>query len=865
MTVEGAEFGARLRACRRSAGLSQEELAERSGLSLRAISNLERGRTRWPYPDTVHRLADALGLSTQARAAFAAAAGRRLTDADAVAVAVAVIPAPADEPGQAGRGAIVPRQLPGPVRQFAGRQHEMAALAGMLGTGGSAPAAIAISAIGGSAGVGKTALAVHWAHQIAAEFPDGQLYVNLRGYDVGQPMPTSEALAGFLRALGLTDQGIPGNTDERAAVYRSLLSGRRVLVVLDNALGAEQVRPLLPGSPTCLTVVTSRDALAGLVVRDGAVRLDVDLLPLPEATGLLRALIGDRVEADPEAAVTLATQCCRLPLALRIAAELAVARPGVPLSDLTAELADLRHRLDVLDTSGDDRTAVRTVFAWSYGTLSADAARLFRLAGLHPGPDLDGYAAAALTRTSPAHAGRLLDQLTSASLMQRAAPGRYSMHDLLRAYAHELTAGDSADERQAALTALVDYYLHTAATAMDTAFPAERSRRPAVSSGSVRPAFSHEAAALAWLATERPNLVAVTVHAAEHGWPDHAARLSATLYRYLDTECLYPEAVTIHSHARRAAQRTGDQQAEANALNSLGVIDLRQGRYRHAADYFEQALALFRATGDRLGETRARANLGFVEFLKGRIRQASEHMQQSLALFRELGDEVGEARMLTSLGFVDMRLGAYEQAAEHLHRSLALCRDIGDQGALARALGALGEVYLRQGRYQAATSQVGQALDLFHAIGDQISEADTLASLAVIELRQGLHREAAGHLEQARAICQQTRDLSSHANTLNSLGELLLATGQAAGALGQYAAALDLAVQAGEKYEQARAHAGLASGYQRGGEPRAQQHWREALNLYAELDAPEAGQVRAQLDGSGEPDGLLSRDGVGGG
>jgi hypothetical protein len=416
----------------------------------------------------VQRLADALGLPAEERAKFAAAAGRRLAGA----TAASDVAAPGDGRDHVIQAVIMPRQLPGSVRQFSGRQDELAALTDLLATGGSRPAAITISAIEGTAGVGKTALAVHWAHQIAGEFPDGQLYVNLRGYDVGQPMLAGEALAGFLRALGLTDQAIPSGTDERAAVYRSLLAGRRILVVLDNALRVEQVRPLLPGSPTCLTVVTSRDALAGLVVRDGAVRLDLDLLPVAEAVGLLRGLIGSRVDDDMEAAVTLASQCCRLPLALRIAADLAVARPGVPLAHLTAELADLQHRLDVLETSGDDSTAVRAVFTWSYGTLSADAARLFRLASMHPGPDLGGYAAAALTGTSLSHACRLLDQLVSAHLMQRAAPGRYGMHDLLRAYARELAAGDGAGELRAALTSLLDHYLHTAATAMDIAFPA---------------------------------------------------------------------------------------------------------------------------------------------------------------------------------------------------------------------------------------------------------------------------------------------------------------------------------------------------------------------------------------------------------
>ena len=263
-----------------------------------------------------------------------------------------------------------------PVPHFAGRDSELAALTGLLDRAGEqAPGAVVISAIGGTAGVGKTALAVHWAHQVAARFPDGQLYVNLRGYDPDQPMPAADALAGFLRALGVPGQDIPAEASERAARYRSLLAGRRMLVVLDNARQAEQVRPLLPGSPGCVTVVTSRDSLAGLVARDGAIRLDLDLLPPLGGGRPAAALIGARVDADPAAADALAARCARLPLALRVAAELAAARPAASLAELAGELADQQRRLDLLDAGGDPRTGVRAVFSWSYRHLDADAAR----------------------------------------------------------------------------------------------------------------------------------------------------------------------------------------------------------------------------------------------------------------------------------------------------------------------------------------------------------------------------------------------------------------------------------------------------------------------------------------------------------
>ncbi len=343
-----------------------------------------------------------------------------------------------------------------------------------------------ISAVSGTAGVGKTGLALRWAHRVRGEFPDGQLYVNLRGYDPDQPLSAGYALAGFLRALGVPGQEIPPEPDERATLYRSLLDGRRMLIVLDNASSVEQVRPLLPGTPSALVVVTSRDSLGGLVARDGARRLDLDLLPPEDAVALLEALIGGRAEAEPEAAAALAEQCVRLPLALRVAAELAGTRPATSLAQLVAELADEQRRLELLDPGGDPRTAVRAVFSWSYLHLPAQAARAFRLLGLHPGPDLDPYAAAALTYTTEEQAQHLLEVLARAHLIAPTGPDRYGMHDLLRAYATYLTGiEDSEEERRTALTRLFDHYLATTGAAMDTLHPAEQGYRPRI------PAIGH--------------------------------------------------------------------------------------------------------------------------------------------------------------------------------------------------------------------------------------------------------------------------------------------------------------------------------------------------------------------------------------
>jgi DNA-binding SARP family transcriptional activator/tetratricopeptide (TPR) repeat protein/DNA-binding XRE family transcriptional regulator len=716
-------------------------------------------------------------------------------------------PGPGDVP-QAGPA--VPQQLPAAVRQFTGRDRELAELSRLLAPDSANAGTMIISAIGGTAGVGKTALAVHWAHQVRDRFPDGQLYVNLCGHDPGQPVPAAEALAGFLRSLGVPGPDIPLDADQRAARYRSLLSGKRMLVVLDNAGSAGQVRPLLPGTPACTVLVTSRDALPGLVARDGAARLDLDLLPLADAVALLATLIGARAGAEPEATAELARQCCRLPLALRVAAELAASRPATPLAGLARELADLRTRLELLDAGGDPGTEVRAVFSWSYRHLDPGAARTFRLLGLHPGPDLDRYAAAALTAAPADQAGQQLGVLARAHLSQPADPGRHGLHDLLRAYARHLAAEhDPAAEQRAALTRLIDYYLHTAAGAMDTLVPAERDNRPRIPPPDLpAPPVDTPATARAWLDAERDNLVAITVHAAGHGWPGHATRLAVTLFRYLDTGGHYLEASAVHSCARRAARDTGDRAAEVTALNNLGIVDWRQGRYQQASDHYRQALALCRQTGDRTGAARALRNLGMVDDRQGRFRQATGHYRQALPLCRETGDRPGEAAVLGNLGIVDLQQGRYEQATSYLQQAMVVFRETGNRLGEAVSLDNLGLVDQRQGRYQQATSYHEQALALFREIGDRSGQGNTLNNLGQAGVRQGRYWQAASDHEQALALFRDIGDQTGEAEALNGLGEVLLAAGQ---------------------------------------EDRARHHWQEALALYSSLGSPEAGQVKARL------------------
>jgi len=744
----------------------------------------------------------------------------------------------------------VPAQLPSDVHGFTGRNDELDELDRLLIKEGDQSTAVVISAVAGTAGVGKTALAVRWAHRVRDAFPDGQLYVDLRGYGPDRPIPAEKALARFLTNLGVAGPDIPLDVDDRAARYRTEINRRRMLVVLDNAASVEQIRPLLPGTPTCSVVVTSRDSLPGLVALHGGCRLDVDLLPLPDAVTLLHKLIGERVEAEPEAATTLATQCARLPLALRVAAELATSRPTTPLADLVRELADQAQRLQRLDAGGDPRAAVRVVFSWSYKHLPADAARAFRLAGLHPGSDLDVYAAAALTNTSVDGARRSLDVLLRAHLVHLTGPGRYGTHDLLRAYACDLAnSQESEADRRTALTRLFDYYLAAAASARDARSPAERRQRPRISpAGSPTPPVADPAAALAWLDAERPNLAAVCTHTAAHGWPGHTIGLATTLFRYLDSGAHFPDALSIHTDARNAASQTGDHAAEAYALANLGVVHMRQGRYEQAAEHYQGALPLFRETGDRVGEARTLTHLGLVNWRQGRYQQAAERHRQALTRYRETGTRVGEANALSNLGLVSWRQGRYGEAAEGHRQALILYRETGHRFGEANALANLGVVYLRQGRYEQAADDLRHALTLFRETGNRVGVGYALANLGVVNLRQGRYEQAADDLRRALTVFRETGDRDGEAEALNRMGETLHATGQSEQARAQHAAALALAVETGDRYQQARAHTGLAHTRHAAGEHGlARQHWRHALTLYTDLGVPDADDVRAHL------------------
>ena len=708
--------------------------------------------------------------------------------------------------------------------------------------------AVVISAVAGTAGVGKTALTVHWAHRVRDRFPDGQLYANLRGYDPHQPMTAGETLAGFLTALGVAGPDIPFDLDDRAARYRTAIAGRRMLIVLDNAGTAEQVRPLLPGSSTCAVVVTSRDSLGGLVAVDGARRIDLDLLPPADAVELMGRLIGPRVDAEPDAARELAQFCAGLPLALRIAAELVASNPGRSLGELVAELADQRRRLDLLDVGGDPRAAIGTVFSWSLRHLPAPVVRTFGLLGHHPGPDFDAYAAAALAgsdiqpareRTgeagpgapgAPGRPGPVRDARPAPGVRERPERGRASTGDRGRGRpAARLLPGHHGGRD-------------------DALNPSEVAQLPAVPAGVTGPDLTQADAANRWLRAELAALVMAVRHAATGDRPDRAIDLSVALRRFLTLGGHYVDALTVHGHALDAARRIGDRTAEAKALIGMGTAHIFMANAERGAALVEQSLALSELTGDLLGQARALTVLGMDDVQQARFERAVDRLRRVLDLYRSLDDPAGIPLALSNLAIAETQLGRYESAVEHISESLEICRQRGSTQGTAHALGSLGFVEVELQRYDDAVVHLEEAVELCRQHGQRRGEASALANLGTAYSGLGQHDRALEVQQQALAISRETGERVLESGILNDLGAAALAAGRPAAALDHHAAALVIATDVGGRDEQASAHAGLARAHESAGDPaRARDEYANALALYVELGMPEANKVRDSL------------------
>jgi tetratricopeptide (TPR) repeat protein/transcriptional regulator with XRE-family HTH domain len=756
-------FGTQLSACRRSAGLTQQELADRSGLSIRAISNLELGRARSPHPGTVYRLAAALGLHGDSRAGFLAAAGRRLGGGAAGQMT-------ADRPNQ-GRGGpteqegspfipdggeppvLAPRQLPAAVPFFTGRAAELTALNAVLD---AARAAVAITAIDGPPGVGKTALAVHWAHEVAAEFPDGQFYVNLRGFGFSEEVtPAGTAIRGLLDALGIPAGRIPPDPESQAGLYRSLLAGKRALIVADNARDAGQVRPLLPGFPGCVVLVTSRNRLIGLAAADGARMITLDVLPEDKARELLARRIGTgRARAEPGAVGELARLCGRLPLALVVAAARAAARPAMPLDAVAAELADTASRLEALRT-GDPVTDVRTVFSWSIQHLGQEPARLFRLLGVHPGPDITAPAAAALLGIGPDGARAALDALAMANLAAEHRPGRYCLHDLLRSYAAEQAAGhEPATECRASIQRVLDYYLHAGHTAAlllnphRVSVPTLAPPRPGVPSARLD---GHQQA-LAWFEAEHQVLLRCVSLAAETGSDACAWILPWAMTEFLDRRGHWHEWASTQRTALAAATRLGDLAGQAAARRAIATACVRLTNYQQAHGHLAACLRLHQQLGDRAGEALARHSLGRVAEHQGHYADALGHEQQALGLFRDADDRDGQALALNAIGWYHILLGRPQQARNFCKQALTLYRRVGNLVGQAQAWDSLGYAEHQLGRLDHATACYQHALSVLRDLSELFGQADTLGRL-------GDTRAAAADFPAAQDAWRQALDI----------------------------------------------------------------------------------------------------------
>ncbi|HET7247570.1 MAG TPA: BTAD domain-containing putative transcriptional regulator [Streptosporangiaceae bacterium] len=655
----------------------------------------------------------------------------------------------------------VPAQLPPAVPGFTGRGAELASLDMLADRGATvgptaaagpaAPAAMAICAVSGTAGVGKTALAVHWAHRAATRFPDGQLYVNLRGFGpAGTAVDPGQALSGFLDALGVPAARIPADLDARAGLYRSLLAGKRVLVVLDNARSADQVRPLLPGSPGCLGLVTSRDQLGGLVATEGARPLPLDLLTTADARELLTQRLGEaRVAAEPQAAGDIITACARLPLALTIAASRAATSPGFPLAAVAAELSEACCALDPFH-GGDHATDVRAVFSWSYRALSPEAARLFRLLGLHPGPDTAVAAAASLAAVPPGQARALLTELTRAHLLAEHAPGRYTFHDLLRAYASELASGQECPaDRDAAVHRLLDHYLHTASNAAALIDTCQSMELAGPLPGAI--AGEHAAAedALRWSDDERATLLAAVYLAADVGLDAQCWRLAWTLTTFLGRRGFSQDQISALRTGLSAARRSGDATGQAHALIGLGRGYARTGRLHDADRHYRDGLRLF----DRIGthfNIRATAHSGLAWLAEHwqRPADALSHSLRALELYRAAGNERAQLLVLNDVGYAHALLGDYEQALSCCERALAAGEDFGEHDWVKATLDSLGYIHHRLGHYEPAMAYYDRSIEYCRELADRYDEAETLVNLGDVY-------DSAGDLPRARRTWTQ--------------------------------------------------------------------------------------------------------------
>jgi len=857
--VPAGNFGETLRRLRYEARLTQEELAEAAGISTRSVSDLERGINATARKDTARRLADALSLT-----------GDRRDEFEAVAL------------GRAHATAMV-RTLPREPVSFTGRDEELRQL---TDAANGASGVIEIHAIGGMAGVGKTALAVHAAYRVAGRFPEGQLFLPLHGHSLEQqPVTAKDALGTLLLAAGIPASNIPADLTARTALWRARTAEKKFLVILDDAVSSEQVRPLIPGASSSLVIVTSRRRLIDL---EDSRAISLEALPVREAA-LLFVRLADRpdLEASAPEAEAIAQLCGCLPLTIGLQARRLHHHPTWTAADLADDLRAERGRLPLTQL---ETLPVSSAFRMSYAGLDDDHKRLFRALGLHPGTEIDIYAAAALDDSDLSAARVNLDGLFSHYLLIELEPGRYRMHDLIREFARSLTDTAPLADQAERLNRVFDYYLHTARTAdvhLARRTPSSLRGLPIKSPG-FAPDLSTQATALAWMNAERLNLTAVAEYAARHDTLRYAVAIPAAMHGFLRTQGYWDHGLALHETACETARRELDPAAEAGALTDLGDMQYITGNYPAAAASLNQALTLSRRSGNLLAEAEALRFLSFVQYetgdrataiaslsraldcfrvlgnqveeagvlgyiavvqhANGQYVAAQANQEQALALHRELGDRYGEANALNFLGAVQDALGEYAVEAANQEQALALHRELGNRFGEANALHWLGCAQQGAGDYRAAAASQQRALDLYRELSYRMGEANVLNRMGSLTTASGDFAAGVPLLERALSLFQDLGIVQGEAEVLNTMGELALADAREADARSCHARAQAIADRIDLPPEQARALEGIARCALHGGyRGEAAALFRTALSIYQQFSAVHTQRIEEVL------------------
>jgi tetratricopeptide (TPR) repeat protein/transcriptional regulator with XRE-family HTH domain len=867
MADSPGKFAGELRELRRRARLTQQELADAAGLSLRTVSDLERGVAATPQKETVRLLADALHLLGPERAQFETAGrGRPLTSVSQPAAAAAI------------------RSLPRDIASYTGRRQELEQLAASAMTAGGV---VSIQAIGGMAGVGKTAFAVHAAHRLADRFPGGQVFLPLHGHTPGQqPVDPADALASLLLTVGVLPAQIPPGLEERSALWRDRVAGKPLLIVLDDAASSEQVRPLLPGAGGNLVLVTSRRHLSAL---DDATAVSLDVLWPGEAAALFVRLAARAALSPGDAAVMeIARLCGFLPLAIGMVARQLRHHPAWTAAGRAAELASARDRLQLMET---ENLSVAAAFDLSYAILSEDQQRLFRRLGLHPGTDVDDYAAAALDGIGLTAARRGLEDLYDQYLLTEPTQGRYRLHDLIREHARALADRlDTGDDRDAATGRLLDYYERTAAVANVRIFRRTRPGPAADGAGPAPiPALADMQQALAWARAERSSLLACLDHAAAAGQHARVIALTAGISGLLQQDGWWTDAVARHTAAVQAAQHLGDRLGQANALSDLGEVRRMTGDYPAAAQAQEEALSIYRELGERLGQAHALHHLGAVRSVTDDFPAAVGALEEALSIYRELGDGLGQAKALSPLGGVRRLTGDYPAAVRALEEALSISRDLGDRLGEAHALNDLGITRYLMGEHQAALQaqeealgiyrdlgyRLGQAnallwlgnvrrltgdvpaaeraqeeaLGIYRDLGERLGQANVLTDLGGVRRLTGDYPAAAQDLDEALGLFRDIGSRGGEAMALNERGELYRVSGELALAQECHQRSLELSRDIDSFWDEAHALAGLGRcALAAGRAAQAESLLRQALEIFQRIGAVEAQELLAELD-----------------